>query len=376
MTGGNPTTNELMSTEERKPPHGPRVAAPTLRYRPIDPQVYRPAIGLIGCGGITSHHLQAYRSAGYNVTALCDVDPARARARQQEFYPEAQVYADYRDLLRRDDVEVVDAATHPRPRVKIIEAALRAGKHVLSQKPFVLDLDVGERLVELADNNNVLLAVNQNARWAPHFAYARAAISAGHLGEVSGVHMSVHWDHSWVLGTEFESIRFLILYDYAIHWFDMLACLLPGKTPRRAYASDVRSSSQQVAPPLLGQALVEYDDAQATLAFDGDTRFGSQDRTYIAGSHGSISSVGPGNRVQTLTLCTDQGYAQPELAGSWFPDGFHGTMGELICAIEEGRQPTISAAGNLDSLALCFAALASAIRHEPVAPGSVRQLPP
>src|SRR4029079_17535866 len=60
--------------------------------------------------------------------------------------------------------------------------------------------------------------------------------------------------------------------------------------------------------------------------------------------------------------------------GSWFPDGFHGTMGELLSAIEEKREPTNSARNNLDSLALCFAAVASADRGEPVVPGSVRTL--
>ena len=48
----------------------------------------------------------------------------RAEERQTEFYPDARVYEDYRDVLRRDDVEVVDVATHPAERGKIIEAAL------------------------------------------------------------------------------------------------------------------------------------------------------------------------------------------------------------------------------------------------------------
>jgi predicted dehydrogenase len=46
------------------------------------------------------------------------------------------------------DIEVVDIATHPADRVPLLHAALNARKHVLSQKPFVLDLDEGERLVD------------------------------------------------------------------------------------------------------------------------------------------------------------------------------------------------------------------------------------
>ncbi len=350
------------------------VPAPNLPYKPRDPRHYSPPIGLIGCGGITRDHLHAYATAGYNVVALCDVDESRARQRQAEFYPRAAIFGDYRDLLRRDDIEVVDIATHPPIRPPLIEAALRAGKHVLSQKPFVLDLDIGQRLVDVADQCNVRLAVNQNGRWAPHFSYTLQAIRAGLLGEVSGAHLSVHWDHGWVKGTEFEKVKHLILYDYAIHWFDIVSCFMEGRPAKRVYASMARTTTQSVAPPLLGQALIEFDGAQASLAFDADTKFGSQDRTYVAGSQGSISSVGPGNKVQQLTLSTAEGDTQPALEGSWFPDGFHGTMGELLCSIEENRQPTINAADNLKSLALCFAAVNSAERHEPVVPGTVRTL--
>ena len=104
---------------------------------------------------------------------------------KKEFYPDADVYGDYRDVLKRGDIEVVDIATHPPERAAIIEAALTAGKHVLSQKPFVLDLDVGLRLADLADQRRLRLAVNQNGRWAPHFSYIGEAIQAGLLGQVT-----------------------------------------------------------------------------------------------------------------------------------------------------------------------------------------------
>lgn len=142
----------------------PRVEAPDLPYRPQDPRRYSPGIGMIGCGAITKHHLLAYHAAGYSIVAFCDLDLERAAARRDEYYPQAAIYSDYRKLLRRDDVEVVDITTHPPQRVGLIRAALMAGKHVLSQKPFVLDLDVGERLADLADERGVLLAINQNGR--------------------------------------------------------------------------------------------------------------------------------------------------------------------------------------------------------------------
>lgn len=348
-----------------------------LPYRPRDPANPRAfGIALIGCGGITQWHLKVYRRAGYRVVALCDLDRARADARRAEFYPTADVYTDYRDVLARGDVHVVDVTTHPLERAPILSDAIAAGKHILSQKPFVLDLALGRRLVQAAARRGVQLAVNQNGRWAPHFAYMREAVAAGLIGPVTSVHMAAHWDHNWIVDFPFNDIRHIILYDYAIHWFDMLACLMQGRKALRVYASFARSPAQQAAPALLAQALVEYADAQASLVFDGDTRYGKEDRTFVVGPRGTITGGGLDDRKPHVRLSTAAGTLRPRLRGRWFPDGFHGTMGELLCALEEKRESTINARENLESLALCFAAVRSAETHQPVVPGEAMTLEP
>lgn len=350
-----------------------------IAYHPAQPKSYNPPIGLIGCGGITRHHLQAYRNAGFDVAAVCDINRTAAEERAAEFYPNAEIYTDYVDLLRRDDIEVLDIATHPPQRPELIRASLLAGKHVLSQKPFVLDLDVGQELVELADDCGVLLAVNQNGRWSPHFSYMRNAVAAGLLGDIAGVHMSVHWDHTWTEGTEFAKVKHLILYDFAIHWFDMVNCLLANETPRRVFASVAKTKRQRIMPPLLGQAMIEFDHAQASLAFDADTDIGPNDRVFVTGSSGSIVTFGVSYQDVTLRMDYADGdeirTVEPKLKGKWFPDGFQGTMGELLCSIEENRKPSIDAANNLKSLAMCFAAVASAESGQPQVPGDVRTMP-
>src|SRR5690606_18782259 len=103
------------------------IPAPELAYLPsLPPQRPLPKRGLVGCGGISEYHLRAYRALGLEVVALCDVDKDRAEARRETFFPEAFVATDFRALIARDDVEIVDAATHVEIRGEIIEAALRA----------------------------------------------------------------------------------------------------------------------------------------------------------------------------------------------------------------------------------------------------------
>jgi predicted dehydrogenase len=350
------------------------IPAPLLPYLPQNPAVYHPGIGLVGCGGITKEHLRAYRAAGYSVVAMNDLSDARAIQRRDEYYPEATVYEHLEELLADPRVQVVDITTHPTERPALILAAIAAGKHVLSQKPFVLDLSEGEYLADMADKKGVRLAVNQNGRWAPHFSYMRHAIHNKIIGEISSVQCSVNWDHNWVKGTPFDEVRHLILYDFAIHWFDILTCFMERNEPRRVFATWKRSQTQTAKPALLANVTVEYDHAQASLFFNGDVHYGKNDTTRIVGEKGTLWSYGPTEKIQQVELMLPEGIARPELQGSWFPDGFHGTMGELLCAIEAGREPTNSARNNLRSLALCFAAVASAELGEPVVPGTVRKL--
>lgn len=349
-------------------------ALASLPYRPASPQNYSPNIGMVGCGGISKYHLEAYRSAGFKVVALCDLRLEAAESRRDEYFPTALVTRDYEELMRDDSIAVVDITTHAQDRGPIIEAALQAGKHVLSQKPFVLDLDEGERLVRLAEERGLYLAVNQNGRWAPHFSYARLVAQGGFLGKVFGVHLGCHWDHTWVEGTEFENMKHLVLYDYAIHWFDILRCFI-DQPVKQVFASTARVPGQRLMPDLLGQVAVEFEQAQATMAFDAALPFGAFEETFLSGTAGALHSYGSGNQDQSLYVTTKDGTWQPKLEGKWFPDGFHGTMAELLCAVEQGRPCVINAADNLHSLALCFAAIESAETGKPIRPGSIRRLP-
>ncbi len=348
------------------------IEAPELPYRPRDPRSYSPEIGLIGCGEITDWHLKAYRAAGYRVTAMMDTVRLHAEKRRAEHYPEARVFTDHAELLATG-VEVVDVATHPDVRGPIVEAALRAGKHVLSQKPFTLDLDEGERFVALADELGLKLAVNQNGRWAPHLSYMREAVRAGLVGEVAAVDAVMHWDHSWTVGTKFDDTLHLILFDFGVHWFDFVSTVV-GAAPRSVQATAIRAPGQRSRQPMLGQAIVEYDEARAVLVFDGDSPHLQLDSTVVAGTKAALHSTGKDLTHQELVLRTAEGLATPMLEGSWLPDGFHGTMAELLRAIEEDREPTHSARDNLRSLALAFAACESSLTGEPRVPGEVRRI--
>ena len=349
----------------------------TVPYLPQDPRHYRPGLGLVGCGGISALHLAAYRAAGYDVRVLCDLVAERAYERQAEFFPQALVTTDYRDLLAMPEVEVLDIATHVGVRPPIVEAALRAGKHVLSQKPFVRSLSEGRRLCDVADEAGRILAVNQNGRWAPHFSYLRNAVAAGRLGTLTSADFGAYWPHDQIVADspEFATMSDLILYDFGIHWFDLVATLFAGHGAARSVTAHVgRTPGQVIAVATQAQVLVEFDAAQVSLVFRGSSRWAESGGYRVDGTAGVLTHAGLSLGGPDLVLVDAAGVHPATVEGDWFANGMRGTMGELLLSIEDGRRPSNEARASLPGLALCYAAVESSRTGLPVDPSTVDTL--
>ena len=350
------------------------IPSPDVPYQPPQPESKEHGIGLIGAGGISEFHLRSYHRCGFPVRAIASRSKADAEKRRDEFFPEADVYDDYRKVIEREDITVIDATPHPTDRLPILRDAITAGKHVLSQKPFVLDLADGRQLVELAKQHNVHLAVNQNGRWAPHFSYLRNAIAGGLIGDITSIDFSLQWDQTWIAGTPaFENIHHLILFDFGVHWFDITNCLMGGQRAESVFAEVKRFDQQIFQPPAIASVIIRYPQALIRMSFHGHTQLGEEDVTTVVGTQGTLRSRGPGlNDQPEMQVFLKPGQCTVPLQGCWFDSGFDGAMGELLCAIEQNREPNHSAANNLHSLELCFAAVRSADTGQPVAVGTVQ----
>jgi predicted dehydrogenase len=344
-----------------------------LDYLPRGPRFpKRHKLGLIGCGGISRFHLQAAQSFGVEVVAMADISAEAAKSRRDEYFPKAELYTDYRDLLTRDDITAVEIATHTGIRTPQILDALRAGKHVLSQKPFTFDLAEGRKMVALAARKGLRLGVNQNGRWAPQFSALLAAVRGGLLGDIHTLDMIMEWDHTWTRGSKFADLHHLILSDFAIHWFDIAATVFTGRTARSVFANSVKAPNQDMKPPMLSNAVINFGDGLATLGFSAYQSLAPHEYLCCVGSKGTLRGAGNLCNLTELELTTKKGAVKIPLTGKWFPDGFRGTLGEFLRAIEENREPSISGRNNLRSLEICFAALASADTGQPVKPGQAK----
>ena len=144
-------------------------------------------VGLVGCGGISSVHLAGWKKLNPDcrVTALCDIAPAAMQNRGAEYeIPKDQWYADHRDLLKHADVDAVDICVPNGAHAEIAIHSLKAGKHVICEKPLAPTPAEIRRMIAARDRSKRLLMTAQHQRFQRSSQNLKAYIDTGALGDI------------------------------------------------------------------------------------------------------------------------------------------------------------------------------------------------
>ena len=143
-------------------------------------------IGLIGCGnvGVNAHIPAVQANEGMTIVAAADPTPERLQAAADAAgLASADLHADWRELLAREDVEAVIVATPQRFRPEIVIAAARAGKHVLAEKPLALTPADAQAMIDAARANGVTLATVHNYHFMPVYRDIKEVLDSGEIGQ-------------------------------------------------------------------------------------------------------------------------------------------------------------------------------------------------
>jgi predicted dehydrogenase len=156
-------------------------------------------VAIIGCGLIGNKRARAL-GAG-RLVAVADSDPARARQLAAQF-PGCAAGADWREVVRRDDVDLVVVATTNVALAPVTRVAVGQGKHVLVEKPAARSAAELAPLVDLARTAGVLVKVGFNHRFHPAFIKARELWDSGMLGPL--MYIRARYGHGGRPGYERE----------------------------------------------------------------------------------------------------------------------------------------------------------------------------
>ena len=264
----------------------------------------RASIGaaVIGTGFIGTVHVEALRRIGVNVLGVLGSSPDRGAARA-EALGVPQAYATLDELLGDDRVRVVHVTSPNDLHVSQTEAALRAGKHVVCEKPLAMTATESAGLVALADETGLVNATNFNIRYYPLNQHARALIADGGLGEVRLVTgryfqdwLLLESDWNWRLQPD-RGGALRAVGDIGSHWLDLMtfvtgqhvASVMADLTTfigtRREPTGPVETFSTDRSAETVERDIATEDTATILLRFDDGAR-GSV----------SISQISPGRK--------------------------------------------------------------------------------
>jgi predicted dehydrogenase len=320
-----------------------------VRHSPLRP------VFVLGAGAIVRDaHVPAYRLAGVPIRGFFDLDRGRAEALAATC-PGSDAFASLDDALAACERAhgVLDVALPPQAIASTFER-IPAGATVLLQKPFGRTLEEATALRALLAARSIRGAVNFQLRHAPVIRALRQLLASGAIGEVVDLEIRVVCRMPWETWPFLRGMPRMEILMHSIHYLDLCRALL-GE-PSRVWSW---AAPHPAAP--------EIADARSTtmLAFEsGDTARRAVVTTYhhhaapeghdashlrVEGTRGTaVARLGvnldyPRGRSDTLAWSANGGaWREEPVAGNWFPHAFAGSMGALLEAVREGRDPTES----------------------------------
>ena len=343
-------------------------------------------IGMVGYAFMGRAHSQAWRNVASffdlplrpRMAAICGRDQAAVAAAAARLgWPAWET--DWKRLVQRDDVDLVDVCTPGSSHAEISIAALEAGRHVLCEKPLANTVDEARAMAaaaERAATGGVRAMVGFNFRRVPAVALARELVAAGRLGPIRHVraaYLASHaldpelplaWRHQ---ASEAGSGA---LGDLGAHAVDLAQHLAGDRIAGVSALTETFVRERPLPGGGGARGPVTVDDAALFIARFGGGALGSFEATRLAAGHteglavelnGELGSVvwelGALNELRLFDATEEpatQGFRRIQVtraghpyAGAWWPDGhsigyehtFTHEVRDLLQAIADGRDP-------------------------------------
>lgn len=322
-------------------------------------------IGIIGCGkrggraagatgfGMAHQHMQGYLAAPEaRMIAYCDIVEENARAYLEEYGGE-RVYTDYHEMLARENLDMVSIATWTPLHAEMVIACAHAGvRAVHCEKPMAPSWGEAKRMAAACAERNTQLTFNHQRRFGAPFRTARQMLRDGEIGDLVRIEAMCP-----------------NMFDWGTHWFDM-CFFYNDETPVEWVFGQIepRGSRTVYGVPVETQGISHFkyrNGVHGLLVTGFEAGWGAQNR--LTGTKGviEVGASAEGGERQLRILGGD--------AAGWrdvpVEEGLHGgnhiraAVLDAIAALQEGREPELSARRALQATELIFATYESSRRR-------------
>jgi myo-inositol 2-dehydrogenase/D-chiro-inositol 1-dehydrogenase len=323
--------------------------------------------GLIGFGAWGRFHADAIaRTTGAELKAIATRSEA-SRGAAKDTFPNAGVYGDYHELLARPDIDVVDIVVPSYLHHEVAAATLRAGKHLLLEKPMALSLRECDDLIAIARQHERVFAVGHELRLSSLWGKLKDLIAAGYIGEPKYALVELS-RRPYRLGS--ESWRYDIsrvgswILEEPIHFFDLARWYLSDLgNPETIYAA---ANSRQAGHEELKDnfsAILHFPRGGYAVVSQTLAAFEHHQTVKVSGAKGALWASWSGALDRTLhptfTLRAFDGEQVEQIpidkiTGEVFE--LQDQIAMLVRAIHGGGQLSCTAIDGRWSVAMCLAA--------------------
>lgn len=336
---------------------------------------------LIGCGRVSPNHISAAIDNQIKIVALCDLDYEKAVQKKNDFSlsDNVHVYTDYKEMLQKEKPELVAIATSSGAHAQIAVDCIRAGCHVIIEKPIALSLEDADKIIAAEQEMHVKVCVNHQNRFNTAVQQMRNALLAGRFGKLLYGTTSIRWhrDETYYKSADWRGTWAHdggTLMNQCIHAIDLLRWMLGDEI------TEVTGITDNVLHPYieaedLGLAMLKFKNGSYALidgtitTFGGDmeetlTLFGEKGLARIGGT--CVNKIdewrfsdGSDTESHVQKQCSEN---PPNVYGF----GHKSIYADMLEAIQDDRPPYVDAQAGRRALEAVLAIYLSAATGKPV----------
>lgn len=329
---------------------------------------------LIGCGVISETHAKEIEAIE-NATLVAVVDPDEEKARTLAVRFGADMYLDYKELLKRDDIDIVNILTPSGTHAAIAMEAALAGKHIITEKPMDVTIEKAKSMIKTCREADVKLAVISQHRFDPSAIEVKNAIDEGNLGNLVLGQAAINWYRSqeYYDSGEWRGTWDLdgggALMNQGIHTIDLLQYFMGPVVKVEARTATLAHERIEVEDVAVATVTFE-NGALGTIVGTTSAYPGLSARLEIFGTEGTArieddqlthyflkSSVEEVNLADTNSSIGGTGAAEP---GAILGNSHRMQIEDMIQAIEEDREPLVNGEEGIKPLEIILSIYESA----------------
>lgn len=326
---------------------------------------------VVGAGGISNAWFKPLLAEKVAVPAVVDLRLEAAERRIRQYELDAFASTDLAATLKRVRPDFVVDLTTPEAHCPVTCAALRAGCHVVGEKPMASSMAEARRMVRAAVAADRCYMVSQSRRWDVRHDRVRRAVCGGRIGRLTTINCDFY------VGAHFGGFRAEmpspLIVDMAIHHFD-LARFMTGADPVAVYAREFNPPGSWYAGDVAAGCIFEMTDGvvftyRGSWCAEGCPTSWNGNWRFI-GERGTLlyeQDQDPRGEV----AASSKGFQRPcrpvrVPASPIRHTGIRGAVREMLRLIRTGRAPQTDCRDNIRSLAMVFGAMESSRRRRRV----------